>query len=257
MEKKVFFNHPSGVKLCGILDNPSNNPQNPIVIIVHGFTSSKDSKSYPPLIKRLKEAGISTFRIDLFAHGESEGNFADITISKGKESILAAINYLKEENYQNIALLGSSFGGISALMAASETKSLFCLALKSPVSDLLQVKFQREENILERWKKDGVIDYIDKSGSKKLNYDFIEDEKQNRPFAIAGKIKIPTLIVHGDKDEIVTYQNSVKLNKLLPNSQLHTVKNANHGYSSDPEHFAEMTKVISDFLIKESKKTNL
>jgi len=253
MRKKVFFKHPLGVNLCGILDNPNEDKNTPIIIFAHGFTSHKNSSSYVKTLENLGLARIATFRIDLFGHGESEGNFADITITKGKDSILSAIKYLKDIGYSKIGLLGSSFGGLSAIMAASETNDLFCLALKSPVSDWLKIAFTQQKDVLKKWKKEGIIDYVSEEKKPKLKYGIVEDAKNNA-FDVAYKIKIPTLIIHGDKDDIVPYEGSVKLSKLLPNAFLHTVSESNHLYSLSTKHFEEMSRTLSKFLIDESEK---
>lgn len=254
MEEKIYFKHPLGVKLCGVIDNPSENKATPIIIFAHGFTSHKNSKSYTKILNNLHEANISTFRIDLFGHGESGGDFSEITITKGKDSILAAIKYLKDKGYSKIGLLGSSFGGISSIMACSETDDLFCLALKSPVSDWLKIAFPKQDGVLKKWKKDGFINYESEDSSPRLKYEIVEDAKNNIAFDVAHKIKIPTLIVHGNKDDVVPYEDSVKLSKLLPNAALHTVNGTNHHYSVSPEHFEEMSQALSDFLISESEK---
>ena len=256
MNKKVTFKHTLGINLCGIIDDPLESFDNPIIIIAHGFTSSKNSSSYKKILENLSKAKISTFRIDLFGHGESGGDFSDITISKGKDSVLSAINYLKSLGYKNIGLFGSSFGGISSIMAASESKDIFCLSLKSPVTNWLDISTVKKEGLLERWKKDGYRIYNEGSFESKLKFDIVEDAKKNIAFDVASNILVPTLIVHGDKDEIVSYEGSVELARLMLNAKLHTVKEANHNYSSSTEHFEEMSEVISKFLIDESKKIN-
>jgi len=43
MFKKIHFKDSAGVKLCGILSGASDNSSNPIMILCHGFTSSKDN----------------------------------------------------------------------------------------------------------------------------------------------------------------------------------------------------------------------
>lgn len=254
MEKKLFFNHPAGVKLCGVLNDVNSDHNTPVIIVVHGFTSSKDSKSYIQLLENLANAGIATFRIDLYGHGESGGEFRKITISKGRDSILAAIDYLKSLGYSKIGLLGSSFGGISAIMATAQSDNLFCLALKSPVTDWLDLAFPSQPELLDKWKNQGFIDYSD-HGDKylKLDYAIVEDAKNQVAFSVANKITIPTLILQGDEDEIVPIEGSQKFTNMLKNGKLHTVVGSNHNYSSSPEHFAEMTRVLSDFLIKKSQ----
>ena len=67
----------------------------------------------------------------------------------------------------------------------------------------------------------------------------------------AENIEIPTLVVHGDLDEAVPVEQSIKISKILQNSKLAIIKGADHRYS-DPGLFNKMIKVISDFIIKNS-----
>jgi len=53
MQKKLFFKNSNGVKLCGILANPADLAIVPIVILCHGFTTSKESATYVLLRKHL------------------------------------------------------------------------------------------------------------------------------------------------------------------------------------------------------------
>lgn len=149
--------------------------------------------------------------------------------------------------------MGSSFGGISSIMATSKTKGLYVLALKSPVSSYVEKEEETKskEELLE-WKKKGFRIYVSGDGSKhKLNYTFFEDTKNNIGYKVAHKIKIPTLIVHGDKNLIVPYKQSVKTVKLMENGKLHTVKGANHRYDKS-EHRDEMLKEIVKFVVEKS-----
>lgn len=53
------------------------------------------------------------------------------------DDILQAVEFIKQSGHQKIGLVGSSFGGMASIMAASKTPDLSVLALKSPVSDYL------------------------------------------------------------------------------------------------------------------------
>lgn len=249
--KKVYFNNSKGDKLCGVLTNPTEDKNKPIIILCHGFSTSKDSSTYTALAESFAKRNISTFRFDFFGHGESEGDFEKITISEAVDDILQAIEFIKKQGYKKIGLVGSSFGGISSIMATSKTKDLYVLALKSPVSNYVEKEEETKskEELLE-WKKKGFCIYVSGDGGKhKLNYTFFEDAKNNIGYKVAHKIKIPTLIVHGDKDLIVPYKQSVKIIKLMENGKLHTVKGANHHYDK-PEHMEEMLNEIVNFVVE-------
>mgnify|MGYP000731207230 CR=1 FL=1 len=120
-EHKLTFQDAEGLNVVGILSNPTSSLEKPIIILAHGFSSSKESVTFTTLQNTLNKHKISTFRFDFFGHGESDGKFADVTISKAINNLLHAITFLKEQGYTKIGLFGSSFGGISSIIAASKT----------------------------------------------------------------------------------------------------------------------------------------
>jgi len=251
MEKKVYFKTQKGIKLCGILSNPTSDKKRPIVILCHGFSTSKNSRTYVRLQEILNNHDISTFRFDFFGHGESEGKFEDITISEAVDDVLNAIKFLKELGYSKMGLMGGSFGGLASIITASKTNDLFVLALKSPLSDYEgREKVIKNKDELENWREKGYRYYISGDGRKlKLNYAFFEDSRNNNGYEAAKQIRMPTLIVHGDKDESVPVKQSKKLTSLIENCRLEIIKKADHKYTH-PEHFEKIIKLISEFLIQ-------
>lgn len=58
---------------------------------------------------------------------------------------------------------------------------------------------------------------------------------------------IRVLTVHGSSDKIVPVEDAKKFVELIPNSELHIIKGANHGYTS---HQLQLTTVVSSFIKK-------
>lgn len=247
MEEKVFYKNSKGNKLCGILSNPTGNKTKPIIILVHGFNSEKNSSTNIALVERLKKNNISTFRIDLFAHGESEGDFENLTQSEAVDDVMLAIDFLKKLGFSKIGLEGSSFGGLAVIMAAAKSKNIYLLATKCPVSSYFEFKEYTNKNLIEDWKKNS-YSYRE---SKKLNFTFYKDIKNNIAYDIADKITVPTLIVHGDADTEVSVEQSIKLSKLIPNCQLKIIPGASHRFQEGNTK-EEMLNEISDFILKNS-----
>lgn len=254
METKLYFQNSKGNKLVGLLSNSTGDTTRPIIILVHGFSSNKNTKNFVKLAGVLDKQNISTFRFDIYGHGESEGLFENITVSEAVDDILNAIQFLKKQGYSKIGLLGSSFGGISSIMAASKSKDLFLLALKSPVSNYEEKELiTKTPQELDAWKKDGYRYYVTGEGKKlKLNYTFCLDFKYNDGYKAAPLIQIPTLIVHGDVDEIVPVSQSIKTSKLIPNCKLILIKGANHRYEVNT-HEVEMINAFSEFIISQTE----
>lgn len=249
MEEKIFFSNSKGDRLCGILDDPTNLTSTPIVIVCHWFSTHKNSMGIVPIAKVLNENSIATLRIDLFGHGESDGKLEDITISEGVDDILQAVAYLVSRWYSKIGLMGSSFWGICSSIATSKTDQIAFLALRAPVSNYVEQKLLKifttgieqrrtEWYIIHDWKRLGVA--------------FLNDAEKNAAYAIADKITVPTLIVHGSADTNVPVQHSEKLASLIPHCELQIIDWADHGFSH-PEHNVKMVRYLSDFLIQHAK----
>lgn len=249
MEEKFYFINSKNNKLCGILSNPTGDKSKPIIILCHGFASNKNRPSYISIVKELAKNNISTFRFDFFGHGESEGNFEDLTQSEAVDDALCAIKFIKSLGYKKIALSGSSFGGLAATMAASKTKSIYLLVLKAPVSSYYDFPEYNNDTYINKWKTTG---YTVREG-KKLKFSFYEDIKNNIAYNVAKNIKIPTLIVHGDTDTDVPLSQSQKLCKLIPNCRLKIIHGAGHRFV-EGDTKQEMITTLTKFIVENSKE---
>lgn len=254
-EEKVYFENPRGVKLCGILSNPTANKANPIVVLCHGSATGKDNYTNTQLVPILSKEGISTFRFDFFGHGESEGEFENLTISEGVDDELTAIEHLKSLGYSRIGLFGASFGGLTSIMVASKIEDLRMLVLKSPPWNLKECALESMgEDAIEEWRRKGFKFYLDGQKRKhRLNYSFFEDYDNNNGYEAAEKIDVPTFIVHGREDKAIPIEQSIKASKILSNCQLEIMEGAGHGYSG-PGQFDKMIDLLSEFIIKNLKK---
>ncbi len=252
MKEKLFFKDSKGNKVSAILSEPADDKKT-IIILCHGFTSNKNRTTYLRLEENLNKYNIDTLRFDFYGHGESDGKFEDITTSKAADDVLSAIKFVKEKGYEKIGLFGASFGGMASLVAASLSKEIYILALKCPVSDILaKIIADISKSSLEEWKNRGYIYYTNPIGKKfKLNYSFYEDAKNINGKEIAEKIKIPTLIVHGDADITVPVAQSIKTSKLIEDCKLEIIKGADHPFSKKKD-FNKMLKLIIDFIVKNS-----
>ncbi len=253
MKEKLYFKNSQGIRLCAVLSNPTNNKEKSIIVLCHGFSTSKDGRTYTRLEDILTQRDLSTFRLDFFGHGESEGKFEDITTSEAVDDVLSAIRFLKDSGYVKIGLMGSSFGGLASILAAAKSKEPYVLALKSPVSNHLEVlsnRFTTKDR--EYWRKKGFVEMTGVDDEwHRLNYSFYEDAERIDGYEAAQKIRIPTLIVHGDEDETVPLKQSKKTAGLIANCRLEIIKGADHTYSKD-EHFERMLKLISEFIVENS-----
>ncbi len=247
MEQKLWFENSRKLKLAGILNNPSGDTDPLIVIILHGHTSHKNSPRIEPIADMLASHNISSFRIDLAGHGESEGNIEIATVSDAQDDVLCTMRFLKSLGYSKIGLFGSGFGGMAAICAAAEMEDLRLLILRSPVVNY-EEKYRDVEGkeFLEYWKKKGIRPH---EFTSHLRHIFYEDAVKHNGYEIGKRIAVPTLIIHGDKDEQIPVEQSKKLAQSIRDSQLMIIRGADHRLAN-PGYFQHHLKAIETFVLK-------
>ena len=198
IEKRKFKNS-KGLTLAAIYEGEDKNAK--VVVMCHGYKSSKDKETSRLLAKKLVEKGVSVLRFDFTGHGQSEGNMEDITPLQGLDDLSCAVKNLDKEDF---GLYGSSFGGYIALLYASDN-SISSLALKAPVSD-----YRETAAIIDR-------------------PHFLEETRSINLYKKVKSIKCPVLIIHGDRDDVVSLRQSKKLHQsLVSDKRLQVVHGADH-----------------------------
>lgn len=251
--EEVTFKDSKGNQILGTISIPEQAES--VVIISHGFSSSKESKLYVELQNELIKAGIGTLRYDYYGHGQLYCKGAkytvtkDVTLTKCVDSLKAAISFVRSKGDYDIGLVGSSFGGLISLIAASQGSGIQALALKSPVTEPIEFWKQRlGDEMIEKWKQEGVMYYNERGENFELNYEFWEDLLTYDTFKIARNIACPVLIVHGGSDTVVPIRQSQNLAKIV-NTEVNVIEGANHNYA-DPTQYSEMKKLITYFFIE-------
>ncbi len=202
------------------------------------------------LTRLLLEKDISTFRFDFFGHGESDGPFADLTVTRAVQQTLNLIHYMAGKDFSKIALMGSSFGGLVALITASRYSQLSALALKCPVVDFPEeLNLELGRSGMSEWKNTNTIpNFTGQPGRLKLSFDFYEDCLRHVGYQVATSITAPTIIVQGKRDELIPIHQCQHFFELVNTEKsLHLLPEADHQFSKR-EDFLEMVDLIQNWL---------
>jgi len=220
-------------------------------VLCHGFLSGKNSTTNRTLTHLLNDRGLATFRFDFFGQGESDGSFEEITTSLAVDQTQAALDLVTARGYDRIGLVGSSFGGLVALLTTAQRRDISCLALKCPVVDFaeeLRLTFGPEE--WARWQATDTIPNIMGGPDRiRLRYNFYKDCLRQIAYEPAEQITVPTLIVQGEQDECVPLHQSQRLRDALGGpKRLDLLPGADHQFTR-AEDFLQMTTSISAWLV--------
>ncbi len=256
---KVFFRNDRKENLIGILHMPNGNGKFPVVIGCHGFRADKSSGKLVALGNELPKHGIAFLRFDFSGHGESEGKFEDTTVTNQVDDLRSALDFVcGHENLDETktGVVGSSLGGMVAVISAAEDERIKCLALLCPLSDFTIINLpQYSKEKLKEWKEKGttLVRTFKNGTTLPIKYRFYEDGLSYDVYKTAEKVSAPTLILHGDGDDVVPLSQSQELVKHLNGEkELAIVHGASHRFE-EPEHFEQVFNTVVGFMIKHLK----
>lgn len=252
MEEKFYYDSTDNIKLCGLLSKI--NDSNSIVVLCHGLKADKTERnSFSKLVEKLQQNNINSFRFDFRGHGESTGNDFEMTPLKEVEDLESTIKMLEDKNYNNIVLLGASFGAsIISLFDNGKYSSIKGLISWYGCLDYFATieedHFFSDEH-MKIAKEKGYYEIISKRTGKsfKLGIKLYEEIHKLVPYEYLIKKDIPILFVHGTKDKMIPYTLSEKVNKLCKESKLELIENGDHTFDNDAKSLEKACEVTIEF----------
>jgi len=205
-----------------------------ITLVLHGFPGDAKGGSLERA-ETLKQNGVNACRFEYRGCGDSEGESTECTIETAFDDARLVLAILKDRGYENISLVGSSFGGAVALKLALE-EDVETMVLCAPAPDLTHPDEWAQHTTLEEWKDKGffeIPDMDDPENSFKVSFQYYLDAKENILFEPARDIKVRTLILHGDQDDVVPLKDSQKLAENMPHALLIVLEGADHKLEVD------------------------
>lgn len=243
-----------GKKIFGVIHRPLSKSKCPAVLICHGLGGNKVGKHrvYVQLAERLAGLGITALRIDFRGSGDSEGEFADMTIDHEVSDALAALEFLKHDpqiDVANISIFGRSFGGVVAILAANKWDGIKSIALWAPVYSGEQWKKQWEliqsANLTPERKEEMMC--ID--GMRPGNAFFEQLFALNLSHDVSSLSHLPLLHIHGEKDTLVDILHADQFVNARKNAKAITkfirLPNTDHDFSNIRERIQALNESVN------------
>lgn len=201
-----------GFKLVGIVDAPRDGAAKAFAIFAPCFTCNKSIKTAAYIGRGLADHGIGVLRLDFRGLGESEGSFADATLTTNVEDVVAASEFLAKEYSAPALLIGHSFGGPAVIRAAAKIPSCRAVVTINSPAHLGQITTHFQEKLEEIW-RNGVANVDIVGRPYPISRKFLEDlEIQNTNHAGAiSRLGKPLLICQSPKDDVVPLQEALDL----------------------------------------------
>ena len=244
----MVFSDRDGRRISAVLDRPAS-ANSKGVVLCHGLFGFKDSVTNRVLSRLLNERGLTTLRFDYFGHGASEGTLQDLLLTTLIGQTEAAIDVLRAQGIVEVGLLGSSFGGLVAVLVAARMRSLKALALRCPLADFPDLLRQRYGRVaVELWRRIGTVP--PSIGNVPFHSRFYDDCTQYDAYKAATHVAAPTLIVHGGQDELVPLPQVQRIyHSLRAEKHLELIPSADHRFSRQAD-FSRMTDQLAGWLVR-------
>ena len=239
-----------GILLSAVLEKaekPEGAERRPLVILLHGFTSSKDRPHNLLAAAAMREAGCDTLRFDLYGHGESGGEFRKHTLYKWISNTMAVIDYVRGLGYTELYLSGHSQGGLAAaLTAGMEADRIRGLILRAPA--FMIPECARTGSMLgTEFDPDHIPDSVPTIKNLELDGNYIRVAQMIRAEDAADRFRNPVLILHGSEDDLVPPADSRRMAERYQNCELAVIAGETHHFDRNPE---RMREIIRNWLAK-------
>ncbi|MFQ6049435.1 MAG: alpha/beta hydrolase [Candidatus Paceibacterales bacterium] len=199
IEKPVTFLNEKKERLWGVLTLPRGNKKVPAVISVHGFAKTKSERKFVELARNLAKNGVASLRFDFSGCGDSEGKFEEMRISKQVEELNAAFQRLIKEkriDKERIGVFSHSLGTVIAVLFQKKYERAKCLVLTALALDQKRLIGEwYTPSQIENWERQGYLD----TEKFRIGIGYLREAKDYT--GILSEIKIPTLVLHGKRDE--------------------------------------------------------
>lgn len=187
----------------------SNRLVEPRYLYLHGFASSPASRKAQFFREKLAAQGIGMEIPEL-----DGGDFENLTISRQ----LAIVEQAAGDG--ETVLIGSSLGGYLASLYAAKEPRVRRLCLLAPAFGFLRLweeRLGRQE--IEEWREQGRKQFFHYGLGREtqLGFELIADAQH---YELVPEIRVPTLIFHGNQDDVVPVESSVQYARDHQNAEL-------------------------------------
>lgn len=207
------------------------------IVYLHGLCSSRCSEKGKRLSRFCEENGYSFLSVDYTGHGESEGLPADFRIKRCMDDVVQVLE--TEQPQEDLYFVGSSMGAWVAFLVAEKWQNRIkgILSCAAGVDFLPMVwKHFFTDEIRNELKKGRVLGPSEETYGYCFSYEMFT---QAEPYLLLNR-KIhyngPVILVHGDQDAVIPYQNSLKIKDALESKQVcvQIIKGEGHSLSGFP-----------------------
>ncbi|XP_037496031.1 uncharacterized protein LOC105638139 [Jatropha curcas] len=250
--QRVIIENCHGEKLVGLLHDTGSKQ---LVIVCHGFQSSKERIPMANLAAAIQKEGISAFRFDFAGNGESEGSFQYGNYRREADDLRAVVQHFCGQKRSISAIIGHSKGAkcgcCCMLLSYNDVHTV--VNISWPVFNLERgIEGRCGNDSLQRIEQNLFIGKFEYRVTKESLMDRLTTDTHAACLLIQPECRV--LTVHGSMDKIVPVEDALEFAKFIPNHKLHIIEGADHEYTW---HQDELASVVLDFLREDFEMMSL
>ncbi len=219
---------------------PAVNKSDQVIILLHGYPADKANLlNWSSFL----HDDFNLFFLDFRYFGNSAGSLTTIGYRE-QEDLKSAINYLNNEGYTKVGAMGFSLGGAVGILTAAKDARIKAVVSDSSFANIDLMGHQFYQNLF-------VLKYplteLTKVWARlilRLNPQDIAPEKA------AANLKIPILLIHSKKDQTISFENALYIQKALqgnPRAEFFFLDEGTHGFLPENLQKKYQQKVIEFF----------
>ena len=239
-----------GIRLNIKIDRPqSTEAKCPMVIIIHGFTGHMEERHITAVSQMINGIGCATLRVDMYGHGNSEGEFKNHTLFKWLTNVMTVVDYARTLDYvTDLYLCGHSQGGLTVMLAAAlERDRIKGIIPMSPGITIPECA--RQGNVLGLvFDPDRIPDEIRSPDGWVLGGNHLRIAQTIYIEEAIDRYDGPVLLVHGDADETIPFQCSVDAAGRYRNARLRLIHGDTHCYD---HHLDEAVDAVRGWMLEQ------
>lgn len=221
------------------------------LVLCHGMESTRGGTKQTAIVGRFVPAGYNVLRFDFSFVGDSEGDYEDLTVSAEVDDALGALDFMHEFGASECTLVGSSLGGLVALLAAASAPHLVSrVAVIAAVADSHLFTDGLSERAIAEWRQRGRR----RVGTRFLKPGFLDDVlKIDAPRVMKG-LTMPVLVMHGEDDDVVPFAHSAIIRKSVSGTcKVEKFPGVGHRFE-EPGALARLLDVLARWLARTQGK---
>lgn len=249
---REYYITDDGIRLHIKLDMPvgwpedSENGKCPLAIVIHGLTGNMEERHIRAVARLMNELGAASLRVEMFGHGQSEGDFEQHNLFKWLNNAMTVADHAASLDFvSDLYVCGHSQGGLTTIMLAGMKPELFRAAIPLSPATMIAEAARGGRSFGTEFDPDHIPEEIYVNSEQKVSGNYLRAAQMLDVDYAIKRYKGPVLIVHGSDDEAVPLRCAEEAARKYNNAGFAVIEGDDHCYNY---HLDKMLEAVKRFM---------